>query len=729
MVTFSYSDAAHANAVTHVSSAGYLGDYSYDGSGNMISRNGSTLVYDGFQKLRRMDTVEQGTIEYEYDFSGSRVIKNRLQDASKVISLGGMYEISYRSGFSPQHTLYFKGAGGELIGQWTTDTAVLRTSTASNGWNQIKNDTIGKMNGIYYKSVHQIFETREFLRTNPFGVFSGIVILVSLGICFVLLHKGELREGIQLKLLTPLTLISMLMFVTNCNGLLNGGSGDDPPWMLVPLVIPPGTPAIFTTPSQSGNSGIPIGGTPVNGFVFFNTDHLGSVTMAMDGQGNRLGGGEWGGSSHVSYKPYGEVQRNDSQGPDIFRYKYTGQEEDRETGLYYYKARYYDPEIGRFTQADSILDTKNPNSMDLYMYTEGNPVNHTDPSGNSIGLGAIAAITFPMFSLPTIGAAAVGVAIMASVVIASALAAIGLGTSLGYMGLNGAPVVAGAVGIAALSTLNSALYLIASGAGVTFAYASGAATFVGIAAAMGIGFIGSVAYMIVSPALGGGLVGLGVSAVALASATTAAFMLGATALATTVAIGLGAATIVAFSPFTAIGSLAVAGAVGVLAILAAVSFGFVLVVSALTTAAFAIGSVLNQNTAQAYLAGGYSKSSWNNIHWDEKAARKWACYMSAGQMAAMAAAGAIYGAPALGVGEAVPGTGISAHSLSNPWFFSLFSESALLAISIGGTTYSSVKGDWRSVALDYISYYSGVEGLSTIYSVGETVHKTCEGPL
>ncbi|PJZ51207.1 hypothetical protein CH380_21290, partial [Leptospira adleri] len=454
-----------------------------------------------------------------------------------------------------------------------------------------------------------------------------------------------------------------------------------------------------------------------------------SVTMAMDGQGNRLGGGEWGGSSHVSYKPYGEVQRNDSQGPDIFRYKYTGQEEDRETGLYYYKARYYDPEIGRFTQADSILDTKNPNSMDLYMYTEGNPVNHTDPSGNSIGLGAIAAITFPMFSLPTIGAAAVGVAIMASVVIASALAAIGLGTSLGYMGLNGAPVVAGAVGIAALSTLNSALYLIASGAGVTFAYASGAATFVGIAAAMGIGFIGSVAYMIVSPALGGGLVGLGVSAVALASATTAAFMLGATALATTVAIGLGAATIVAFSPFTAIGSLAVAGAVGVLAILAAVSFGFVLVVSALTTAAFAIGSVLNQNTAQAYLAGGYSKSSWNNIHWDEKAARKWACYMSAGQMAAMAAAGAIYGAPALGVGEAVPGTGISAHSLSNPWFFSLFSESALLAISIGGTTYSSVKGDWRSVALDYISYYSGVEGLSTIYSVGETVHKTCEGPL
>ncbi|MBM9578372.1 type IV secretion protein Rhs, partial [Leptospira sp. 201903070] len=338
--TFSYGDPSHANAVTHVSSPGYIGDYAYDGAGNMIARNGAVLEYDGFQKMRRMETLEQGTILYDYDFTGSRLIKNRLQDGSKVISLGGLYEISYRAGFSPQHTLYFKGAGGELIGQWTTETAVLRTSTASGGFQDWKNDAFGKLNGLYYKSMDAVFETRSFFRTNPIGVFSGIIILLGLGICFVLLHKEGIVEGIQLKLLTPLTLISMLMFVTNCNGLLNGGSGDDPPWMLAPLVIPPGTPAIFTTPSQSGNSGTPIGGTPVNGFVFFNTDHLGSVTMAMDGQGNRLGGGEWGGSSHVSYKPYGEVQRNDSQGPDIFRYKYTGQEEDRETGLYYYKARY-----------------------------------------------------------------------------------------------------------------------------------------------------------------------------------------------------------------------------------------------------------------------------------------------------------------------------------------------------------------------------------------------------
>ncbi len=53
-------------------------------------------------------------------------------------------------------------------------------------------------------------------------------------------------------------------------------------------------------------------------------------------------------------------------------------------------------------------------------------------------------------------------------------------------------------------------------------------------------------------------------------------------------------------------------------------------------AIFVGGTILSPYTMQAYAAGGYSKSSFNNIHWDEKSARKWACYATAGQLAAMA---------------------------------------------------------------------------------------------
>ena len=64
---------------------------------------------------------------------------------------------------------------------------------------------------------------------------------------------------------------------------------------------------------------------------------------------------------------------------------------DTETGFYFLKTRYYDPEIGRFMTIDdlSYLDSENINGLNLYAYCGDNPIMHTDPSGHSI-LGTIA---------------------------------------------------------------------------------------------------------------------------------------------------------------------------------------------------------------------------------------------------------------------------------------------------------------------------------------------------
>ncbi|MCG9873773.1 MAG: RHS repeat-associated core domain-containing protein, partial [Leptospiraceae bacterium] len=120
----------------------------------------------------------------------------------------------------------------------------------------------------------------------------------------------------------------------------------------------------------------------ITGMYFYHPDHLGSITMITDGRGNVLAGGERGGKSHITYRPYGEILRTDSYGPDISKYKYTGQEEDRESGLIYYKARYYDAKIGRFLQQDSMAFPNQVNGMNRMMYVEGNPVGYRDPSGN-----------------------------------------------------------------------------------------------------------------------------------------------------------------------------------------------------------------------------------------------------------------------------------------------------------------------------------------------------------
>jgi RHS repeat-associated protein len=56
---------------------------------------------------------------------------------------------------------------------------------------------------------------------------------------------------------------------------------------------------------------------------------------------------------------------------------------DAETGLYYLRARYYDPSIGRFLNEDTYEgQIDNPLSLNLYTYVHNNPLIYSDPSGN-----------------------------------------------------------------------------------------------------------------------------------------------------------------------------------------------------------------------------------------------------------------------------------------------------------------------------------------------------------
>ena len=64
------------------------------------------------------------------------------------------------------------------------------------------------------------------------------------------------------------------------------------------------------------------------------------------------------------------------------RFTYTGHEFDPETGLYYFKARFYDPELGRFASADPYLgDTLTPPSLHRYLYAYASPLRYVDLTG------------------------------------------------------------------------------------------------------------------------------------------------------------------------------------------------------------------------------------------------------------------------------------------------------------------------------------------------------------
>ena len=89
------------------------------------------------------------------------------------------------------------------------------------------------------------------------------------------------------------------------------------------------------------------------------------------------------------YYPFGSIQTTNPQAPFEISRRFTGQEFDAESGLYYYGSvtgpygRYYDPGLGRFIQPDdTIPDISNPQSYNRYSYCVNDPLTYNDPSGH-----------------------------------------------------------------------------------------------------------------------------------------------------------------------------------------------------------------------------------------------------------------------------------------------------------------------------------------------------------
>jgi RHS repeat-associated protein len=105
---------------------------------------------------------------------------------------------------------------------------------------------------------------------------------------------------------------------------------------------------------------------------YYHGDHLGSSNVVTDETGQQV--------SLTEFTPLGSTfKQTGSYDP---KHKFTGKELDASTNLYFYGARYYDHEIGRFITADpTIQHPYDPQDLNRYAYCRNNPLNLIDPSG------------------------------------------------------------------------------------------------------------------------------------------------------------------------------------------------------------------------------------------------------------------------------------------------------------------------------------------------------------
>ena len=119
-----------------------------------------------------------------------------------------------------------------------------------------------------------------------------------------------------------------------------------------------------------------------NGTVYlFRKNVFGDVTHIYDTEGNlkaRYVYDAWGNHKVV------DMDENDPIG-EINPIRYRSYYYDDEIGLYYLRARYYDPETGRFISQDNIsyLDPEHLMGLNLYAYCGNNPITSKDPDGCS----------------------------------------------------------------------------------------------------------------------------------------------------------------------------------------------------------------------------------------------------------------------------------------------------------------------------------------------------------
>ena len=382
--------------------------FSWSAAGNLLSKTNTThgattYTYDAENMLKTLSAPKGESVSHYYDESGQRFLKEyeykegtdrptiRTYYLTPQFEMREKWDGTTRSAF--QSTLYITRADGHR--------AVSKTSGAYLNSPQASSETSYRMAGMFNSSdlrgllLKSKYLLLGFYQSPDFAkhlwlalAFLGFVF--AFGLVFYCRHQASAESRYHwLQRICASCMILMILFAFGCVSEKNYEYLNED---------------VYPSSGFSILMGGASGGLPV-GTYYYHSNHLGSTSLVTDNRGEEV--------MRLNYTPYGEIDQAHSGklgcsgGADI-AYKdcsgnnswskfydvvegdsagvirrFTGQEYDPESSLYYYNARYYDPSIGIFTTADTVVPSStDPMAYNRYMYVRGNPVIYTDPTGN-----------------------------------------------------------------------------------------------------------------------------------------------------------------------------------------------------------------------------------------------------------------------------------------------------------------------------------------------------------
>lgn len=306
---------------------------------------------------RLTETEKNGTVTQKnrYDHTGHRVVKE-LNNGTTVYNIGGLYELTIAANRPDCHTKYIYGMEGDTVARVTNTGVTLVSSAALYDLSHDSNKIISATCSLITAADRFVSNTRNIKQVYwVIILIAASAILLAWILSMAMRWRRDEEYSLWSTAMSVFISLSLLLTFTGCD--IPGMPGLDD--------------IVFGGAADTG-------GLPEQGTYYFHPDHIGSTSYFTDAAGHVV--------TRMSYRPYGEKYQPAITGLNIFNKKYTGQVDDstgNDNGLMYYNARYYDPALGRFISADTVIpDGGFSQAYNRYIYVAGNPVNFSDPTGH-----------------------------------------------------------------------------------------------------------------------------------------------------------------------------------------------------------------------------------------------------------------------------------------------------------------------------------------------------------